>query len=126
MIGIQEDEVNDNMIRSKHPKSPEKHGRDTKHWSSKVHETIVSSGPQDILNFSVKGGSEYALFCYIGDIKHDKVIYHSGRFHQDDIIIEIQGQKVTGFTLWDLYDYMKHVGRNGAPVIFKTVKSGNI
>ena len=122
MIGIQEDEIF-NMIRSKHQRSPEKHGKD-RHWASSIQETIVSSGPQDLLNFSVKGGAEYGLFCYIGDLKHDKVIYHSGKFSQDDVIIEIQGQKVAGFTLWDLYDYMKYVGKNGAPVIFETVKSG--
>ena len=113
------------MIRAREARtpSPTKNKRDTRHWSNHLHESIVSAGPDGLLNLVVKGGGENGQFCYISDIKQDKINYHSGKLHQDDVIVEIQGQKVGGFTLRDLLDWMKHVSKNNAPVLFKTVKS---
>ena len=78
------------------------------------------------MNLVLKGGAENGQFCWIGDIKQDKINYHSGKLQQDDIVLEIQGQKVSGFTLNDLLDWLKHVGKNGSPVMFKTIKAGKI
>ena len=103
------------MLKQRHPKtpgSPQKPRKEARHWSTKVQESIISSG------------AESGQFCYVGELKQDKLIYHSGKLQQNDIILEVQGQKVSGFILKDLLDYIKHVGKNGAPVILKTVRSG--
>jgi hypothetical protein len=97
-----------------------------KHWSHRLHETIVSGGPEGLLNIVVHGGGENGQFCYTGEIRQDKINYHNGKLHHDEIIIEIQGQKVAGFTLRDILDWLKHVSKNSQPVMFKTIKAGTI
>ena len=116
------------MIRSKHGKSPSpvKGKRESKHWNERVHETILSAGPEGLLNLMVHGGAENGQFCYVGDICQDKINYHNGKLHHNEIILEIQGQKVAGFTLRDLLDWLKHVSKNSQPVMFKTVKTGRV
>ena len=84
----------------------------------------MSSGPEGLLSVVIKGGADNGQFCWIGDVQHDRVNYHTGKLHQDDIILEIQGQKVAGYTLRDTLTWLKQVSRNGAPVMFKTVKPG--
>ena len=106
------------------PPTPQKPREDARHWSSKIQESIISSGAESSLSLVVRGGAENGQFCCIGELKQDRIIYHSGKLHAGDVILEVQGQKVSGFVLDDLYDYVRHVGKNGAPVIFKTVKSG--
>ena len=113
------------MLKSRQAKTPSPtKKKEVLHWSQRVNESIVSTGAEGVLNLVVKGGAENGQFCFIGDLKQDKINYHSGKLHQDGIILEIQGQKVAGFTLRDMLDWMKHVGKNSAPVMFKTVKSG--
>lgn len=121
------------MLRSNKPpppKSPGPLGRlkdGPKHWSQRVHETLVSGGPDGICNLPIRGGAENGKFCFLGDVKHERLNYHtSEKLHADEIILEVQGQKVGGFTLWDLQDWLKHVSKNGVPVMFKTVKTGEI
>ena len=104
--------------------SPTKAKKEPRHWSHRVNEVVVSAGPDGLLNLVVQGGAENGQFCYIGEIKQDKVNYHSGKLHQDEIILEIQGRKVSGYTLRDLLDFLKDVSKNGAIVMFKTIKSG--
>ena len=100
--------------------------QEPRHWSQKVHESIVSAGPEGLLNLVVKGGAENGQYCWIGEVKQDKINYHSGKLQQDDVVLEIQGQKVAGFTLRDLLDWLKHVSKNSSPVMFKTVKAGKV
>ncbi len=116
------------MNRSKQSKSPSptKSLKESKHWIHSVSETIVSGSPEGLLSVAVQGGAEHGQFCYVGDAKHDKINYHSGKLQKGDLILEIQGQKVAGFTIRDLLDWLKHVGKNGQPVMFKTVKPGKM
>ncbi|XP_013409201.1 membrane-associated guanylate kinase, WW and PDZ domain-containing protein 2, partial [Lingula anatina] len=116
------------MLKPKSPKTPPtkaKKAKDVaKHWSQTVNECIVSAGPDGLLNLVLKGGADNGQFCYIGEVKHDKINYHSGKLHQDEIILEVQGQKVAGYTQRDLQAWVKQVSHNGAPVMFKTVHAG--
>ena len=100
--------------------------KEPKHWSQRVSECIVSAGPEGNLNLTIRGGADNGQFCWLGEIRHDKVHYHSGKLHQDDIILEIQGQKVAGYTLRDLESWLGQVSKNAAPVMFKTVRSGKV
>ena len=114
-----------NMIKSKQPKpSPTKAKKEPKHWTQRVHESIISTGPEGILQLIIKGGADQGQFCWLGDLKQEKISYHSGKLHQDEIILEIQGQKMSGYTLRDCLTLLRQVSQNGAPVMIKTVKAG--
>ncbi|XP_046353265.1 membrane-associated guanylate kinase, WW and PDZ domain-containing protein 1-like isoform X6 [Haliotis rufescens] len=118
------------MIRSKPmpppPQPPPKPNKDARHWCQLIQETIVSSahGEEGLDVITVKGGADSGLFCYIGDVNHDRVNYHGGKLFADDIMLEIQGQKVSGYTLRDASIWLKQVSQNGAPVMIKTVRTG--
>nr|CAD7197146.1 unnamed protein product [Timema douglasi] len=84
--------------------------------------TCLSDGS---LNFSIKGGSDNGEFTYVSDIVQNKVNYVSGQFSEEDAILEIQGQKVAGYTQRDVVAWLNHCCRNGNPVVIKTVESGS-
>ncbi|ELU17711.1 hypothetical protein CAPTEDRAFT_38696, partial [Capitella teleta] len=95
------------------------------HWSQHVRECLVSGGPDGIHHLIIGGGAENGKFCFLGEVKQDCLTYHTAnRLHGDDIVLELQGLKVGGFTLWDLQDWLKNVSKNGVPVMFKIVKAG--
>ncbi|GAB1597467.1 membrane-associated guanylate kinase, WW and PDZ domain-containing protein 1 isoform X1 [Argonauta hians] len=103
--------------------------KDAKHWSTRLQETVVSipsdSGGGQASSIAIKGGADTGFFCYVGDVRHEEVKYHSGgKLHSDDLILEIQGQKVSGYTLRDVNIWLKQVSQNGAPVLIKTLRSG--
>lgn len=117
------------MLRNKQqtkPPPPLKPKRDGKHWSGRVQETVVSALPDEGLNVVLKGGADNGQFVYIGEVRHDKVRYHSGKLHPDEVILEIQGQKVAGYTHRDATIWLRQVSQNGAPVMIKTVKPGEL
>jgi len=94
-----------------------------------VESTVSLAGPCDesTCPITVSGGSETGQFCYLGNrIDHDRLIYHSGsaRLQVGDIVLEVQGQKVAGFTSQDLVDWIVDVGQNSTPVLMKLAKSG--
>ena len=102
------------------------------HWSHQVSEVTLSFSPDsepDVCPLSIAGGSEYGHFCLVGDdIKHNKIIYHTGhnnKLQSKDIILEVQGQKVAGYTSHDLRDWVTAAGQNSNPVLIKTAKAGN-
>ncbi|CAL1543357.1 unnamed protein product [Lymnaea stagnalis] len=112
------------MIRNKQlpspkgPPPPEK--RHEFHWTKQVRETVASAFHDD-LAITIEGGADNGQFCYIGFIKVDKINYHGGKLNTGDIILEIQGQKVSGYTQRDATLWLKQVSQNGAPVMIKTV-----
>jgi hypothetical protein len=107
------------------PPKPRKDGVGVKqHWSQRIQETVLSAVPDESLNIILKGGADNGLFCYVGEVKHDKITYHSGKLHQDEIVLEVQGQKIAGYTLRDASYWLKQVSQNGAPVMVKSVRTG--
>ena len=108
------------------PSPPAPPQREAKHWSQHVHECVLSTGPEGLFHLVVKGGAENGQFCYMGNVQQSDINYHSGKLYMDDVILEIQGQKVAGFTLRDLLEWLKHVSKNATPVMFKTIKGGEL
>ena len=98
---------------------------DPNHWSACIRETVVSALPDEPLLLTLLGGADNGLFCYVEEINHEKIIYHSGQLQSDHIILEIQGQRIAGYTLRDAMVWLKQVSQNGAPVMIKSVKAGN-
>lgn len=111
------------MLRNKQTHPPKKEAR---HWSQQVQENVVASLPGQILTISIKGGADNGLFCYLGDVKRDKVTHYNGKLHNNDIILQIQGKKVVGYTLRDCNQLVSQAGQNGTPVMIKTVKPGEL
>lgn len=98
--------------------------REPTHWTHHVQETLLSTGREGLLHVVVRGGADGGSFCWIADVDQDRVNYHSGRLGPDEVVLEVQGQKVAGYTLQDLLDWLWMVSDNGNPVMFKTVHSG--
>lgn len=94
------------------------------HWRQGVRETVITARPDGSLNFSVHGGSDKGEFAYVSHIVQNKVHYVSGKLNEEDILLEIQGQKVAGYTQRDVVAWLNHCCRNGNPVVLKTVDAG--
>ncbi|XP_059171787.1 membrane-associated guanylate kinase, WW and PDZ domain-containing protein 3-like isoform X4 [Physella acuta] len=92
------------------------------HWTKQIRETIAAAFHDD-LSITIEGGADNGQFCYLGLIRVDKINYHGGRLNSGDIILEIQGQKISGYTQRDATIWLKQVSQNGAPVMIKTVPS---
>jgi len=119
------------MLKSgqKRPSTPNKttygvSGSDTEHWRQGVRETVITARPDGSLNFSVFGGSDRGEFTYVSHIVQNKVNYVSGKLNEEDILLEIQGQKVAGYTQRDVVAWLNHCCRNGNPVVLKTIDAG--
>lgn len=109
----------------------EQHGvtmtpRNDSHWSSQVRETIVSTGRDGLLHITVLGGADSGSFCWIGgDFQSiDLVRCHSGKLKGNEILLEVDGEQVAGYTLGDLLRLLWSATENGNPVLLKTVDIG--
>lgn len=116
---------NSNSYTNKPPPLAPKR-REQRHWSQCINETVVSTGQEDGLGVTLSGGADNGQFVWIDTIREDHLTYHSGKLHTDDILLEIQGQKVAGYTLKDANFWLKQVSQNGAPVMIKSIKIGKI
>lgn len=112
-----------------------------KHWSDRVHESIVSRNQNGNLNLIIDGGSQNSQFPYFCGVKQDKVIYHSlvlftiisivvlikikkncsGKVYEGEVLLEINDESVAGLTINDLNQLIE---KSKDPVRFKTVKEG--
>ncbi|XP_060571370.1 membrane-associated guanylate kinase, WW and PDZ domain-containing protein 1-like [Ruditapes philippinarum] len=99
---------------------------DPNHWSLHVQETLVSALPDEALHVTLLGGADNGYFLYLDDVEHDKITYHSGRLEAGNIVLEIQGQRIAGYTLRDALIWLKQVSQNGAPVMIKSVRPGQL
>jgi len=94
-----------------------------KHWSDRVHESIVSRNQNGNLNLTIDGGSQNSQFPYFCGVKQDKVIYHSGKIYDGEVLLEVNDESVAGLTMNDLNHLIE---KSKDPVRFKTVKEGSI
>lgn len=117
------------MLKSgqKRPTTPNKLTKISKddEWRRFENEVVLSANVDGGLNFSIQGGSDNGEFAYVNDIVQNKINYHSGRFGDGDIVLEVQGQKVAGYTQRDVVAWLNHCCKNGNPVVLKTIPSGN-
>lgn len=120
----------DGMSKLKHlPKTASVGEQDVsyvhRHWSNDVQEVLVSQSGDRSDAVIVRGGAENGQFCWIGDVKPDSITYHhDGRLRSNDVLLEVQGQCVAGYTLADVVEWVAVAGRNNSPVLYKTVLSG--
>ncbi|XP_023222053.1 membrane-associated guanylate kinase, WW and PDZ domain-containing protein 2-like isoform X4 [Centruroides sculpturatus] len=101
--------------------SKQQHQQQQQHWCQHVYEVEVAEG---ICYLNIEGGSDNGEFAYFGTFDGDKVKYGRGKVAKDDVILEIQGQKVAGYTQRDVVAWLNHCCRNGNPIIIRAVRSG--
>ncbi|OQV21245.1 Membrane-associated guanylate kinase, WW and PDZ domain-containing protein 2 [Hypsibius exemplaris] len=104
------------------------------HWSHRITEAVILAHPDGSLGLTIKGGADFGEFPYLGELKQERIRYQnlSGgdsaedcRVYQGDLILEVQGQSVAGFTQRDVVLWLKHCSRNQNPVVLKCVQSGS-
>lgn len=96
--------------------------RKGKHWSNSVREIVLCKNDGSF-NLKIDGGAENGEFIYIGGIKEKKVKYKKGKFHVDDIVLEVNGNSVAGFTRPDFLTLINKDGRDA--VNMRVVKPGS-
>ena len=100
-------------------------GQGRQHWSNVVQEVLISQSGDRSNSVIVCGGAENGQFCWIGDVVLDGITYlHDGRLRTNDVLLEVQGQCVAGYTLGDVVEWLSVAGQNNGPVLYKTVLSG--
>ncbi len=113
------------------------------HWSQKKHDSCISSHCIENSNFlqKIRGGSDSGQFIYLdscfvttsSNIPIDKnqpdsslvVKMLSGKLLPGEIILEIQGKKISGFTLYDVISWLKQLAKNYQSITLRTVKSSS-
>jgi len=95
-------------------------------WMEQVRETVVSTGPDGLLHITVLGGADTGCFCWIGGDPQSiqMVNCHSGKLTGNEIVLEVDGEQVAGYTLGDLLRLLWSATDNGQPVLLKTVSTG--
>ena len=95
------------------------------HWSNSVQEVLVSQSTADPSALLLLGGSENGQFCWVGEVDASRLEYQDqSRLNAGDIVLEVQGHCIAGYTLTDGLEWISYVARNGNPVKFKTVAPG--
>ncbi|GFY73101.1 PDZ domain-containing protein [Trichonephila inaurata madagascariensis] len=96
------------------------------HWSSNVHDCTVCIGPEGTLNLPIRGGSDRGEFAYFDDLVQSRISYLNGYLENGDVILEIQGQKVAGFTQRDVIAWLNHCCKSGNPVRITVARGGKL
>ena len=113
----------------------------SKHWSQKMHESVVSSHVIDqhgvnLFYSKIRGGSDNGQFVYFDstfkcslaneELDAQSIPMLSGKIFANEILLEIQGQKVSGFTLYDVLSCLKQLAATYETITFRTVKSAGV
>lgn len=95
--------------------------RKGKHWSYHVHECVIQRGPNGNFNLHIVGGAENGEFICVGDVKQDRLRYRRGKIYPGDVVVEINGTPVAGYTQFDVLPLIKS---SNEAVTLRTVKPG--
>ena len=98
------------------------------HWNDLVQETVLSANDPNQLFFQLAGGADEGQFPHIGDMiarPEDLGVSLRGHgFSVGDVILDIQGQKVSGFTGQDVQERLRQCLSNGRMVVVRAVPKG--
>lgn len=81
--------------------------RKPKHWSYNVLECSIQRGPNGNFNLQIVGGAENGEFICVGDVKQERLMYRRGKIYPGDVVLEINGTPVAGFTQFDVLPLIK-------------------
>ena len=100
------------------------------HWSKEVKEITLVTARDGVFNFRIVGGSDHGEFPVITEVMppDTRGVEYTGTSEAtittQDVLLEIQGQKVAGYTRADVSAWMSHCSRNSNPVVLKTAPQG--
>ena len=83
-------------------------------------ETVLVSD----LCFSLDGGADEGLFPQVGRVDDNAGSDVLERVRPGDVLLEVQGQSVAGYTLADVTAWLKHCLKNRNPVVIRTAPKG--
>ena len=81
-----------------------------------------------MFNFRVVGGSDHGEFPVVVEVMPPDTrgveYVGEGDLTTQDVLLEVQGQKVAGYTQADVVAWLGHCSRNGNPVVLRTAPQG--
>ena len=99
-------------------------------WNDIVRETILSAVNPEVLYFRLIGGADEGQFPHVGQIvcspEDVQVEVRGSGLAEGDVLLEIQGQKVSGYTGQDVEGWLKHCLSNGNMVVIRAVPQGRL
>lgn len=93
------------------------------HWTNKVHESVLCRNEEGDLGLQLKGGAENGQFPVIGELLPGRQLCHSGKLHQDELLLEVNDTPVAGLTTRDVHAVVQHCKD---PLRLKCVKQGKV
>ena len=96
------------------------------HWTETARESVVvlNNAGDDSFSWLV-GGADEGQFPHVHNGSGINVSVVSGEGLSDgDVVLEVQGQKVGGYTLADVRAWLRHCLKSGGQVTVKTAKKG--
>ncbi|XP_065215040.1 membrane-associated guanylate kinase, WW and PDZ domain-containing protein 2 isoform X2 [Planococcus citri] len=95
------------------------------HWSQTVKKVVIRTFADCDKCIVIGGGSDNGEFVYIEHVRNDQIAYVSDRvFENDDVVLTIQEQKVSGFTYLDAVNWLKHCAKSSALVAVECIPRG--
>ena len=98
------------------------------HWSKELKEVTLVTQHDGMFNFRVVGGSDHGEFPVVVEVMPPDTrgveYVGEGDLTTQDVLLEVQGQKVAGYTQADVVAWLGHCSRNGNPVVLRTAPQG--
>ncbi|XP_047659981.1 membrane-associated guanylate kinase, WW and PDZ domain-containing protein 2a isoform X9 [Tachysurus fulvidraco] len=88
------------------------------HWSSRVHEVVLTQDTHVELSVDIRGGAELGQFPVFGALDRGKTVHNPG-----ELLLEINDTPVAGLTTRDVMAVLKHCKH---PIRLKCVKAGGV
>ncbi|XP_060746132.1 membrane-associated guanylate kinase, WW and PDZ domain-containing protein 2a isoform X3 [Tachysurus vachellii] len=89
-----------------------------RHWSSRVHEVVLTQDTHMELSVDIRGGAELGQFPVFGALDGGKTVHNPGK-----LLLEINDTPVAGLTTRDVMAVLKHCKH---PIRLKCVKAGGV
>lgn len=94
------------------------------HWSQLLKKVSVRAGDKFGECVKFLGGSDNGQLIYLGQVS-TQIEYESDcKFGNGDVVLKIQQQPVSGYTLVDAVNLLQHCCKNFAVVSFECVSAG--
>ena len=98
------------------------------HWSKEQKEVTLVTQHDGNFNFRVVGGSDHGEFPVVVEVlppdTRGVTYLGEGELTTQDVLLEVQGQEVAGYTRADVVAWLTHCSRNGNPVVLRTAPQG--
>ncbi len=104
------------------------HGSLHQHWAEGIHDTVLSVTANSDPPLTTAGGAADGLFVFIGGLEVSKLTYLRGdeQLQTEELILELQGKKISGLTSGDVESWLSSLCRTGGPISLRTVRPGKI